>query len=62
MRACSKSSKLYLERRVISEHFCCSYTLPLLIKLEKLIQISVLISLQVRYIQSEGFATILKSW
>ena len=46
-----KSSKPYPEIRVIAEHFCYGNELPLLIKLEKLIQISVLISVQVRPIQ-----------
>ena len=32
---------------VVAEHFCCASTLPLLIKLEKLIKISVLISVEV---------------
>ena len=40
----SKSSKPHSERRAITEHFCCSNTLPLLLKLEKIIQISFLIS------------------
>ena len=40
---CSKISKAHPERRGIAEHFCGSNTLPLLIKLEKLIQISVLV-------------------
>ena len=58
----SKSSKLHSERIAIGEHFCCgSKTLLLLIKLGKLIQIFVLISVQVRPIQSERYATNPKS-
>ena len=44
----SKSSKPHAERRSIAEHFCRGNTLPLLIKLEKLIRISVFITVQVR--------------
>ena len=40
----SKGSNLHRERRAIAEHFCSANTLLLLIKFEKLIQISVLIS------------------
>ena len=47
----SKSSKLHQERRTIAEYLCRGNAQPLLIKLEKLIQISVLISVQVRPIQ-----------
>ena len=36
----SKSSKLILKRIALAEHFCCCKTLPLLVKQEKLIQIS----------------------
>ena len=39
MRVVQKDSEPHPERRVITEHFCCGSTLPLLIKLEKLIQI-----------------------
>ena len=35
----SKSSQPHPERRAIAENFCCGNILPLLIKLEKLIQI-----------------------
>ena len=38
-----KSSNHYTEKRTLAEHFCCSNTLLLLIKREKLIQTSVLI-------------------
>ena len=48
---CSKSYKLHLERGATAEHFCYGNTLPLFLKLEKLIQISVLISVQLRPIQ-----------
>ena len=37
---CSKSSQPNPERRTIAEHFCCGNTLPLFVKLENLIQIS----------------------
>ena len=40
----SKSSKPHQEIRAKAEHFCCGNTLLFLRKLEKLIQISVLIS------------------
>ena len=46
----SKSSLLHPEK-AIAEHFCCGNTLPLLLKLEKLMWISALISVQVRLIQ-----------
>ena len=46
----SKSSKPHLERTAIVEHFCCGDPLRLLIKKEKLIQISLLISVLVRAI------------
>ena len=46
-----KRSKPHPERRAIAKHFHCSNTLSLLIKLEKLMQISVLISVQLRPIQ-----------
>ena len=46
---CSKSSKLHPERAIM-ELFYCGNTLPL-IKLEKLIQISVLIFVLVRTLQ-----------
>ena len=39
-----KSFKPHLERKARAEHFCWSNTQPILIKLENLIQISVLIS------------------
>ena len=48
---CSKSSALQIERRGIAEIFSCGKTLPLFIKLEKSIQISILISVQVRLMQ-----------
>ena len=41
-----KSSKPHPEGRATAEHFCCTNTQPFLIKLEKLIQISVLISVR----------------
>ena len=47
----SKSSKPHPERNAIAEHFCCGNTLQLFITLEKLIQISVLISVQARLIE-----------
>ena len=50
-KGCWKSYKPHPERRGRVEYFCCSNTILLLIKLEKLIQISVLISVQVRPIQ-----------
>ena len=46
----SKNFKPHPERRACAEHFC-SGNILLLIKLEKLIQISVLISVQLRSIQ-----------
>lgn len=46
-----KCSKPQPERRTIAEHFVYGNKLPPFIKLEKLIQVSVLISLQVRPIQ-----------
>ena len=46
---CSKSSKPHTERRVTTEHFCCGSILSLLLKLEKLIQISIEISEQISY-------------
>ena len=49
---CSKSSKPHQERRSIVEHFCYGNKLPLLIKREKRIQISIFISQQVRLIQN----------
>ena len=48
---CSKSSKPHLERRDLPEHLCYGNMKPLLIKLEKLIQISVLTVVLVRLIQ-----------
>ena len=48
---CSKSSKPYPERRAIAKHFYFGKKLPLLMKIKKLISISVLISRQVRPIQ-----------
>ena len=42
--------KPHPERRAIAKHFCYSNTLPLLIKLEKLIQISAFTFVQVRII------------
>ena len=50
-KGCPKTSKPLSERRAIAEHFCCDNTLLLLIKLEKLFQISILISVQVSPIQ-----------
>ena len=47
----SKDSKPDLERSAIAEYVCCAKTLPLRIKLEKLIQISFLISVQVKPIK-----------
>ena len=47
----SKSSKPPPERKDEAEHFCCGKTQHLLIKLEKLIQISRLISVQMWPIQ-----------
>ena len=44
----SKCSKPHPERSVIADPFCCGNTLPILIKLEKLSQILVLISMQMR--------------
>ena len=38
-----KCSKSHIKRRAMAEHFCCDNTLSLFMKLEKLIQISVLI-------------------
>ena len=46
-----KSSKPQPERRVIADHFCYGNALLLLIKVEKLIEISILISVLVRLIQ-----------
>ena len=46
-----KSSKLHTDRRTIAEHFSCDNTLLFLIRLEKLVQIFVLISLQLRSMQ-----------
>ena len=46
-RVIKKSSMPHPERSVMAEYFCCGNTLPLLIKPENLIQISVLISVQV---------------
>ena len=47
----SKSSKPHSERRAIAEDFCGSNTLLHLIKLDKLIQIYILISVWMRPIQ-----------
>ena len=44
----SKSSNLHQVRKAIAEHFCCDNTQSILIKLEKLTQISVLISVLVK--------------
>ena len=57
----SKSPKFYSDRRVIAEDFCFSSKLPPLMKIEKLIQISVLICVQVRPIQNERCATNIES-
>ena len=46
-----KRSRLQTERRAIAEYFCCGNTLLLLVKLEKPIQIPVLISVQLKSIQ-----------
>ena len=43
----SKGSKLHPEKRALGEHICCGDTFLLFIKLEKLIQISVLITVHV---------------
>ena len=43
-----KSFKPHQERRAIAEHYCCGNTLALFIKL---IQISILISVQVKSIK-----------
>ena len=40
----AKNFEPHPERRAITKHFCCGNTLPFLLKLGKLIQISVLIS------------------
>ena len=48
---CSKISKIHPERRALAEHFSLRNSLSLLIKVERLIQISVLIFIQVRSIQ-----------
>ena len=56
-RGRSKSSKPHTERRVIAEHFCCDKTQPL----RKSIPIFVLISVQLKSMQSERFAENLKS-
>ena len=50
-KGCWKSSMPHPEQRAIAEYFYYGNTLLLLIKLEKLIQISVLISVQVKPIQ-----------
>ena len=42
---CPKSSKFHQKRGAIAEYFCRGNTLPVIMKLEKLFQISVLISL-----------------
>ena len=47
----SKGSKSHQERKAITEYFCSSNTLSLLINLEKLIQISVIIFIRMRPIQ-----------
>ena len=47
----SKSFKPYLKRKALTEHFCNRNTLTFLINLEKLIQISFSISVQLRPIQ-----------
>ena len=53
-----KSCKPHQERRALAEHFCYSNAQPLLIKLEKPIQISVLISMQMSSpYKGEGFET-----
>ena len=44
----SKTSKPHQERTHIVEHFYCGNKLSLLIKLEKIIHISVIISVQLR--------------
>ena len=43
-----KTSKFYPEITAIAEYFCCCNTITLLIKLERLIQISLLFSVKVR--------------
>ena len=59
----SKCYKPYQESIDIMDHSFCGNKLPLLIKPEKLIQISILISIPVTIIQSvcEWYATNLKS-
>ena len=52
-KCCSKGFKLHPESKDIAE-YCCGNTLPFLVKLEKLIQIFVLISVYVRLIQKRG--------
>ena len=47
----SKGFNPYSERRVIAKHIYSGNTLPLLIKLEKLIQISVFIFVHVKSVQ-----------
>ena len=58
----SKGSKLHPERGAIAEHFCCSNAPPLFIKLEKLIMIFVLISVQVRPVQNWEMRNKSKNW
>ena len=57
----SKRSYPYQERRTITENLCCGNTQPLLIKLEKLIQLLVLISVWVRSFKGKRYMTNLKS-
>ena len=57
---CFKGSKTNLEGRDIAEYFSFSNSLLVLIKLENLIQISGLISLQVEPIRRQGVCPKLK--
>ena len=48
----SKSSHLHPEKRAEAKNFCCGNTLPLFIKLEKLIQIfELIVHTKVRRVQ-----------
>ena len=48
---CLKSSKTHQERRAKADHLCYGNSLPLFMKLEKLIQIPILISVLVCPVQ-----------
>ena len=52
-------SKSYSEQRNGGEHFCCNNTQPIM-KLEKLLQVSILNSAQIRPMKM--YAANLKSW